>query len=1132
MSMRALALVVASASVLISDVLGAPLRVPVVLPANPVDHAGAVFVDVPTAEGVRTLALTPTSVRAAGARLRVERQGAERFEPWPESRTYAGTIVGVPGSRVAASIIPRSLRQGELVGASRTDEMTLHAVIELPGELARPGAGEGAHRVLFVQPASELTPGAFQHGVIDLVAGEAGVGPKNPHVVYEAADLAPVPAQCGGAADVPLARKAGAIATPSSPAPAGPQCLEQAQIAFDVDLPYYQRFNSVPAVVADLENVMNATNLIFARDTGIVHTTTEIIVRTSTDPYTTTSPGGLLEQFAQYWQANYPNIPRDATHLMTGRELDGNVIGVAYLNAVCYYGYGLSQTLYTNTLSFRVGLTAHELGHNWGANHCDGDRDCFIMCSGIGGCSGNVGRFGTRSITDARSFRDSVPCLDAAGPFSTPVPPRAVDDVFAAVSGEATRLDVIRNDADANCELVSILSIPATSVNGGTLTRSVGTGPGGRDEILYQSRTGFLGSDVFSYVLRDPGGLTWTARVDVNVLEARTPDEPGLTLQGLNAAYYHIGPITVNDVTRGRAIEERTLPAIAFPPSEGPVAGGTRSDGVGIVFTGTINVPTAGNYTFFVESDDGSALYVNNVLVAGNDGYQGMTERGGWMTLPAGPAAIRVLYFEAGGPAGVFVRIEGPGMPKQVIPESMWAPPGVLARFYAFDPVTTMPLYDGLLPASVGVVRDLNQANFDNFFAGSARRTEVAARFTGYFNAPADGLYQFFTASDDGSQLFIGDRLVVDNQGLHGTVERSGFAALRAGLHAIRIDFFQGGGPGSLTALVEGPALNKQVIPAALFRRATPDCNANGIPDSDEGTLARDLGDISQGGDGSGSAVTGAGLDALTGVRVPVSSFGSSRDFGPASYAALDGQAGRPNIPMVEGVFVPNGQTQIADSVSFDFGPQNGGVFDAIRNAGSLFEGPITPIVLPDAPGVIRRGLGMHSSAGITFDLDAVRAQNLQFQPREVEATIGLNRDGCTDREVHAEVFVLVDGQVRHRSFLSYEAASQQVRVNLRPRDRTLSFAVLDARTMFCDHVVLADARLILSTPEDRNLDGVLDECQCLGDFNRDDQVDLFDYLDFVSAFAGDDPLADFDGSGQVDFFDYLEFAEAFARGC
>jgi YVTN family beta-propeller protein len=73
----------------------------------------------------------------------------------------------------------------------------------------------------------------------------------------------------------------------------------------------------------------------------------------------------------------------------------------------------------------------------------------------------------------------------------------------------------------------------------------------------------------------------------------------------------------------------------------------------------------------------------------------------------------------------------------------------------------------------------------------------------------------------------------------------------------------------------------------------------------------------------------------------------------------------------------------------------------------------------------------------------------------------------------------------------------------------------------------------IISCP---NADGALlggePQGGCAADFNGDNQVDFFDYLDFAQAFNDEDPSADFNGDNQVDFFDYLDFAQAFDAGC
>ena len=62
-----------------------------------------------------------------------------------------------------------------------------------------------------------------------------------------------------------------------------------------------------------------------------------------------------------------------------------------------------------------------------------------------------------------------------------------------------------------------------------------------------------------------------------------------------------------------------------------------------------INVPTAGEYTFRLRSDDGSELLIDNNLVIDHDGLHGASDKDGAVTLTAGRHALRVNYVEAGG---------------------------------------------------------------------------------------------------------------------------------------------------------------------------------------------------------------------------------------------------------------------------------------------------------------------------------------------------------------------------------------------------------------------------------------------------------------------------------------------------
>lgn len=100
----------------------------------------------------------------------------------------------------------------------------------------------------------------------------------------------------------------------------------------------------------------------------------------------------------------------------------------------------------------------------------------------------------------------------------------------------------------------------------------------------------------------------------------------------------------------------------------------------------------------------------------------------------------------------------------------------------------------------------------------NGRRERVLARFLGYIEIPRDGAYTFFTNSDDGSLLFIGETIAVSNEGLHAMQERGGDALqLKAGKHAFRVEFQQGNGEAGVIALWQGPDIPKQTIPASAF---------------------------------------------------------------------------------------------------------------------------------------------------------------------------------------------------------------------------------------------------------------------------------------------------------------------------
>jgi hypothetical protein len=97
------------------------------------------------------------------------------------------------------------------------------------------------------------------------------------------------------------------------------------------------------------------------------------------------------------------------------------------------------------------------------------------------------------------------------------------------------------------------------------------------------------------------------------------------------------------------------------------------------------------------------------------------------------------------------------------------------------------------------------------------RKDKFAFQFEGYIKIAKDDFFTFFTVSDDGSKLFIDDVEAVNNDGDHGTVEKSGRAALKKGFHKIKVTYFDSGGDNTLKVLMESEGGKKEELPAAIL---------------------------------------------------------------------------------------------------------------------------------------------------------------------------------------------------------------------------------------------------------------------------------------------------------------------------
>ena len=149
----------------------------------------------------------------------------------------------------------------------------------------------------------------------------------------------------------------------------------------------------------------------------------------------------------------------------------------------------------------------------------------------------------------------------------------------------------------------------------------------------------------------------------------------------------------------------------------------------------------------------------------------------------------------------------------------------IVSQLYQLPPQTSkLPNFSTMNPIGDVCVAQLNIADrdFSQGFPGVSDIFEWFAldmRFK--LQVTKAGTYQFFLNSDDGSILSINNAVVVDNDGTHSQIEKSGSAYLGIGVHDVRVRYYQG--PRTRIALelfwkVPGTS-NKVYVPTSAMSR-------------------------------------------------------------------------------------------------------------------------------------------------------------------------------------------------------------------------------------------------------------------------------------------------------------------------
>lgn len=169
------------------------------------------------------------------------------------------------------------------------------------------------------------------------------------------------------------------------------------------------------AVVAARMNVVDG---IFSMQVGVrLNVTSVTIFRDAADPFTDTLvPNTLLTEVGTYRTNSAVQRARGLTHLLTGRNLEGSTVGIAYVGALCSRDFGAGLSMANLSATNAALVIAHELGHNFGAFHdgeagrvCEATLQTFLMAPRIN----NSDQFSPCSLESIAAALSNASCVTA-----------------------------------------------------------------------------------------------------------------------------------------------------------------------------------------------------------------------------------------------------------------------------------------------------------------------------------------------------------------------------------------------------------------------------------------------------------------------------------------------------------------------------------------------------------------------------------------------------------------------------------------------------------------------------------------------------------------------------------------------
>jgi hypothetical protein len=229
------------------------------------------------------------------------------------------------------------------------------------------------------------------------------------------------------------------------------------------------------------------------------------------------------------------------------------------------------------------------------------------------------------------------------------------------------------------------------------------------------------------------------------------------------------------------------------------------------------------------------------------------------------------------------------------------------------------------------------------------------------------------------------------------------------------------------------------------------------------------LADIVGGGNGFGTGTIDTGFDPLSGK--PSSESPGTRK-ADNTYCRVHSTA------LIDGIFVPNGQTQqVVSSQGHLFREcpvTSGTTYHNLTNGMRILDKKaIQDSAAPVSPSAL--SILMHANTGITFDLQAIRGLLRDVQIIRFQSKVGIEDVFLRPALSNADFWVLVDGELRYQKAQVKANQLFSVDIEISEKDRFLTLVVTDGKdpdkrifdnatypAIDCDWGMFADPVLVL----------------------------------------------------------------------